>query len=78
MVIKDNCSLSSKLNLFWTLLGNEFLSILKVDFFNFVSITMLGLGVTEVQNQIDQLMYWFGSFVEEIRNFDKELLINKE
>ena len=44
----------------------------------FSSITIRGLGVTEVQNQIDQLMYWFGSFVEEIKNFDKELLINKE
>ena len=41
-------------------------------------ITIRGLGVTEVQNQIDQLMYWFGSFVEEINNFDKDLLIKKE
>ena len=38
-------------------------------------ITIRGLGVTEVQNQIDQLMYWFGSFVDEINNFDKDLLI---
>ncbi len=41
-------------------------------------ITIRGLGVTEVQNQIDQLMYWFGSFVKEINNFDKDLLIKKE
>ncbi|MDC3147467.1 transcription-repair coupling factor, partial [Prochlorococcus sp. AH-716-I09] len=38
-------------------------------------ITIRGLGVTEVQNQIDQLIYWFGSFVLEINNFDKDLLI---
>ena len=41
-------------------------------------ITIRGLGVTEVQNQIDQLLYWFGSFVEEINNFDKDLIIKKE
>ena len=41
-------------------------------------ITVRGLGVTEVQNQIDQLMYWFGSFVEEINDFDKDLLTKKE
>ena len=41
-------------------------------------ITIRGLGVTEVQYQIDQLMNWFSSFVEEINNFDKDLLINKE
>ena len=41
-------------------------------------ITIRGLGVTEVQNQIDQLIYWFGLFVEEINNFDKDLLIKKE
>ena len=52
--------------------------------FNFVEgeqysvITIRGLGVTEVQNQIDQLMYWFSSFVEEINNFEKGLLIKKE
>ena len=41
-------------------------------------ITIRGLGVTEVQNQIDQLMYWFGLFLEEINNFDKELGSKKE
>ena len=35
-------------------------------------ITIRGLGVTEIQNQIDQLMLWFGSFEREIKNFDKE------
>ena len=45
------------------------------DQFSFI--TIRGLGVTEDQNQIDQLMYWFGLFVEEINNFDKELLIKK-
>ena len=38
-------------------------------------ITIRGLGVTEIQNQIDQLMFWFSSFEREIKNFDKELLI---
>ena len=37
-------------------------------------ITIRGLGVTEIQNQIDQLMFWFGSFEREINNFDKELI----
>jgi len=41
-------------------------------------ITKRGLGVTEIQNQIDQLMLWFGSFEREIKNFDKELLIKRE
>ena len=38
-------------------------------------ITIRGLGATEIQNQIDQLILWFGSFEREIKNFDKELLI---
>ena len=38
-------------------------------------ITIRGLGATEIQNQIDQLMLWFRSFEREIKNFDKELLI---
>ena len=41
-------------------------------------ITIRGLGATEIQNQIDQLMLWFGSFEREIKNFDKELLTKKE
>ena len=41
-------------------------------------ITIRGLGVTEIQNQIDQLMLWFGTFEREIKNFDKELLMKKE
>jgi transcription-repair coupling factor (superfamily II helicase) len=41
-------------------------------------ITIRGLGATEIQNQIDQLMLWFGSFEREIKNFDKELLIKRE
>ena len=41
---------------------------------NYQSITIRGLGVTEIQNQIDQLMLWFGSFEREIKNFDKELI----
>ena len=34
-------------------------------------ITIRGLGITDIQNQIDQLTFWFGLFVNEIRNFDK-------
>ena len=41
-------------------------------------ITIRGLGVTEVQNQIDQLIYWFSLFVEEINNFEKDLQIKKK
>ncbi len=41
-------------------------------------ITIRGLGATEIQNQIDQLMLWFGSFEREIKNFDKELLMKQE
>ncbi len=37
-------------------------------------ITIRGLGATEIQNQIDQLILWFGSFEREIKNFDKELI----
>ena len=38
----------------------------------FSKIIIRGLGVTEIQNQIDQLLEWFGIFVNEINNFDKE------
>ena len=41
-------------------------------------LTIRGLGVTEVQNQTEQLMYWFVLFVDEINNFEKELLTKKE
>ena len=41
-------------------------------------ITIRGLGATEIQNQMDQLMSWFGSFVEEINNFEKDLEFKKE
>ena len=41
-------------------------------------ITIRGLGVTEVENQIDQLMFCFELFVKEINNFDKDILIKKE
>ena len=36
-------------------------------------IIIRGLGVTESLNQIDQLTLFFGLFVQEINNFDKEL-----
>ena len=38
---------------------------------HFSKIIIRGLGVIDIQNQIDQLMYWFGLFVNEINNFDK-------
>ena len=41
-------------------------------------ITIRGLGVTDIQYQLDQLMLWFGSFEKEIKNFDKEPLLKKE
>ena len=41
-------------------------------------IIIRGLGVTEVENEIDELMNWFGSFVKEINNFDKGLINKKE
>ena len=41
-------------------------------------ITIRGLGVTEIQNQIDQLLCWFSLFIEEIKNFEKDLIIKKE
>ena len=34
-------------------------------------ITIRGLGVTDIQNQIDQLISWLSLFVNEINNFDK-------
>ena len=37
-------------------------------------ITIRGLGATEIQNQIDQLILWFGSFEREIKNFEKKLI----
>ena len=37
----------------------------------FSKITIRGLGVTDIQNQMDQLIYWLGLFVDEINNFDK-------
>jgi len=46
--------------------------------FNFVEddqfskITIRGLGITDIQNQIDQLIYWLGLFVNEINNFEKD------
>ena len=40
-------------------------------------ITIRGLGGTEIQNQIDQLIFWFGLFIKEIENFDNDVLIKK-
>ena len=40
-------------------------------------ITIRGLGVTDIQYQIDQLIYWFGLFINEINNFDKNETIKK-
>ena len=35
-------------------------------------IIIRGLGVTDVQNQIDQLFYWFKLMANEVDNFSKE------
>ena len=43
----------------------------------FSKITIRGLGVTDIQNQIDQLIYWLGLFVNEINNFDKNTTVLK-
>ncbi len=43
----------------------------------FSKIIIRGLGVTDIQNQIDQLIYWLGLFVKEINNFDKETSVTK-
>ena len=43
----------------------------------FSKITIRGLGVTDIQNQIDQLIYWLGLFVNEINNFDKNKAVTK-
>ena len=37
----------------------------------FSKITIRGLGITDIQNQIDQLIYWFELFINEIKNFEK-------
>ena len=43
----------------------------------FSKIIIRGLGVTDIQNQIDQLIYWLGLFVNEINNFDKNTTVTK-
>ena len=40
-------------------------------------IIIRGLGVTDIQNQIDQLILWLGLFVNEINNFDKNTAFTK-
>ena len=81
---KPNIIIETKLtNSTFKILKNSLASSVQNKFhFNegehFSIITIRGLGATEIQNQIDQLMLWFGSFEREIKNFDKELLIKKE
>ena len=43
----------------------------------FSKIIIRGLGVTDIQNQIDQLIFWLGLFVNEINNFDKNTSVSK-
>jgi len=77
---KPNILIETKLkNSTFKILKNSLASSVQNKFnFNegeqFSIITMRGLGATEIQNQIDQLMLWFGSFEREINNFDKELI----
>ena len=42
------------------------------------TIIIRGLGVTEIQNQIEQLILWFRLFVKEINNFDKESILKNQ
>ncbi len=77
---KPNILIETKLkNSTFKILKNSLASSVQ-DKFNFNEgqpfsiITIRGLGATEIQNQIDQLMLWFGSFEREIKNFDKELI----
>ncbi len=77
---KPNILIETKLkNSTFKILKNSLATSIQNKFnFNegeqFSIITIRGLGATEIQNQIDQLMLWFGSFEREIRNFDKELI----
>ena len=77
---KPNILIETKLkNSTFKILKNSLASSVQNKFnFNegqpFSIITIRGLGATEIQNQIDQLMLWFGSFEREIKNFDKELI----
>ena len=41
----------------------------------FSKITIRGLGVTDIENQIDKLIFWFGLFNKEINNFDKDATV---
>ena len=81
---KPNILIETKLkNSTFKILKNSLTSSVQNKFhFNegeqFSIITIRGLGATEIQNQIDQLILWLGSFEKEIKNFDKELLMKKE
>ena len=81
---KPNILIETKLkNSTFKMLKNSLASSVQNKFnFNegeqFSTITIRGLGATEIQNQLDQLMLWFGSFEREIKNFDKELFMKKE
>ena len=44
---------------------------------HFSKIIIRGIGVTDIQNQIDQLIYWLGLFVKEINNFDGNTTFTK-
>ena len=77
---KPNILIETKLkNSTFKILKNSLASNVQNKFYfnegeQFSIITIRGLGATEIQNQIDQLMLWFGSFEREIKNFDKELI----
>ena len=81
---KPNIVIETKLKIStFKILKNSLVSSVQNKFnFNegeqFSTITIRGLGITEIQNQIEQLMSWFGLFVKEINNFDKELQIKEE
>ena len=74
---KPNILIETKLkNSTFNILKNSLTSSVQNKFhFNegeqFSIITIRGLGATEIQNQIDQLIFWFGFFEREIKNFEK-------
>ena len=43
----------------------------------FSKIIIRGLGVTDIQNQIDQLVLWLGLFLDEIKNFENNTSATK-
>ena len=77
-LLKPNIIIETKMQLSTFKILNNALPTSIQNKFNFEShdeyskITIRGLGITETQNQIDQLIIWFGLFVNEINNFEND------